>query len=91
MTDLGSRSSDIIGCVAGLRSVESHSAGSDVEKGGHDDAGVGNDVQGLARFPRSSELEVDDRPGRRLDLQAELIELLAHLVSPFGERSVGGP
>jgi hypothetical protein len=42
MTDLGSRRTNIIGRIPGakLRSVESHSAGDDVEEVGHDDAGV---------------------------------------------------
>ena len=50
MTDLSSRSSNIIGCIPGakFRSVESHSTWGDVEKGSHDDVGVGNAVHPFA-------------------------------------------
>ena len=50
MTDLSSRSSNIIGCIPGakLRSVESHSIWGDVEKGSHDNAGVGHAIHPFA-------------------------------------------
>ena len=47
MTDLSSRSSNIIGGIPGakLRSVESHSTWGDVEKGSHDNAGVRHSIR----------------------------------------------